>query len=69
MSLKFQPKRLAEYDDNSIINEIKRVLSEYCENRVPKTKKFNRSSMVHSGTVTKRLGSWDKAMEKAGFKY
>lgn len=69
MISKFQPKRLAEYDENSIINEIKRVSSEYFENRAPKIQEFNRYSMIHSATITKRFGSWAKAMEKAGIEY
>lgn len=65
----FRPKRLTSYDNESIINEIKRVLSKHFSNRVPSMKDFNKYSMVFSGTIAKRFGSWANAMEKAGFKY
>lgn len=65
----FRPKRLTSYDNESLINEIKRVLSKHFSNRVPSMKDFNKYSMVFSGTIAKRFGSWANAMEKAGFKY
>lgn len=65
----FRPKRLTSYDNESIINEIKRVLSKHFSNRVPSMKDFNKYSMVFLSTIAKRFGSWANAMEKAGFKY
>lgn len=69
MSNIFRPKRLTSYDNESIINEIKRVLSKHFENRVPAMKDFGKYSMVSLRTIAEHFGSWRNAMEKAGFKY
>lgn len=63
----FQPKRLTSYDDDSIINEVKRVVSKYFNGKIPSKRSFDKYSMVSSGTVATRFGSWFTAMRKAGF--
>jgi hypothetical protein len=69
MNTIFRPKRLTSYDDESIINEIKRVLSKHFGNKVPSMKDFNRYSMVSSYTIAEHFGGWRNAIKKAGFKY
>lgn len=69
MNNTFRPKRLTSYDDNSIINEIKRVVSKYFGDKTPTVRDFSKHSMIHYQTIIERFGSWANAMGKAGFKY
>lgn len=64
----FKPKRLISYDNDSIINEIKRVISTCFGNKIPTIKNFHKHSMVHYNTIRGQFGSWKAAIEKAGFK-
>lgn len=68
MSNTFQPNRLPKYDEGSLINELKRVISKYFENRPPQLKDFNKYSMVSQTTIFKYFGTWENALIKAGYK-
>lgn len=66
---KYSPTRLTRYDDESIIAEIKRVISECFSGGTPTTSEFNKYSRVKAVTIRKRFGSWENAVIKAGFEY
>lgn len=61
----FEPNKLLNYDDNSLIVELKRVYLKYYNSLQMTTKQFDMYSRVSAGTVTKKFGSWFLALEKA----
>jgi HNH endonuclease/Homing endonuclease associated repeat len=63
----FEIDRLAEYSDEAIIAELLRVARNE-PHRPLTTRLFHRHSRVSSGTVTRRFGSWDKALAVAGLR-
>lgn len=65
--MKFELNRLAQYDDESIIAEIKRVAGLLPQNATITQAEFNRHSKVSSSAVRRRFGSWKKALESVGF--
>ncbi len=65
----FEPTRLASYDEENLLAEIKRVAARYFEGKCPRRHQFNEYSRVTANTVIKHFGSWSKAMTKAGFAY
>ncbi len=62
----FKPNKLLNYDDDSIINEIKRVYFKVFQGKRMTTKKFSQHSRVSVDTIIKRFGSWHHALQKAG---
>jgi len=69
MATVFQPNRLASYDDNSILGEIRRVVTEHFQGKVPPQADFRRYLRVSTPLIAKRFGSWANAIKKAGFDY
>jgi 5-methylcytosine-specific restriction endonuclease McrA len=65
---KFEPNKLLNYDDNSIIAELKRVYFNHFDGQQMTTKEFDKLSRVSAGTVIKRFTSWNNALKKAGIK-
>jgi hypothetical protein len=65
----FEPSRLASYDRESILAEIKRVVKLFFPDKCPKHGEFNRFSRVHSSTVVREFGSWEAAMRASGLEY
>lgn len=63
---KFEPNKLLNYDDNSIIAELKRVYFTHYDGRQMTTKEFDKFSRVSAGTVIKRFTSWNHALKIAG---
>lgn len=63
---KFEPNKLLNYDDNSIIAELKRVYFTHYDGKKMTTKEFDKFSRVSAGTVIKRFTSWNYALKKAG---
>lgn len=61
----FEPNKLLNYDDNSLVEELKRVYLKYYNSLQMTTKQFNKYSRVSASTVAKRFGSWFLALEKA----
>ncbi len=61
----FELDRLAEYSDDAILAELRRVAGVAPEGSLT-TRLFQRHSRVSFGTVTQRFGSWDKALVAAG---
>jgi len=62
---KYELSRLLEYDDNGIIEEIRRVARLISSPNISGPA-FDKLSKVHSSTVRKRFGGWRNALEKAG---
>jgi hypothetical protein len=65
---KFEPNKLLNYDDSSIIAELKRVYLNHFDGKQMTTKEFNKLSRVSAGTVIKRFTSWNNALKMAGIK-
>ncbi len=57
---------LTVYDDKAIIDEIIRVSSITEPGLKLSRRIFNKYSKVHASTITKRFGSWERALELAG---
>lgn len=65
----FRPNRLASYDEDSILVEIKRVIAQHFNGNPPAKEEFDKFSMVKSWAIRKRFGSWANGIQKAGFEY
>ena len=65
----FRPNRLANYDEDSILIEIKRVIAQHFNGNPPAKEEFDKFSMVKSWAIRKRFGSWANGIQKAGFEY
>ena len=61
----FELDRLAEYSDDAILDEMRRVANITPDDGLT-TRSFNRHAKVTSGTVRLRFGSWEKALSLAG---
>ncbi len=62
---RFELEKLTSYDDQSLIDEIKRVAALIPDEKI-KTNEFDRLSKVHSTTLRYRFGGWKKALAAAG---
>jgi hypothetical protein len=60
----FEPNRLAEYTDDALISEIRRVAAIVAKPKLFLTD-FHRISRVHSTTLRNRFGGWREALEAA----
>lgn len=69
MPIAFRPMRLPSYDEESVLAEIKRIVTQHFGGTVPRKEEFDRFSMVKSQTIRSRFGSWANAIRKAGFDY
>jgi hypothetical protein len=63
--MKFEPTRLIDYSDESIIAEIKRVAKEHCDSEF-RPIIFKRKGRVGMSTIRRRFGSWEGALQAAG---
>jgi hypothetical protein len=63
--MNYNVKRLSDYSDDSLLNEIKRVAKKLDKDTLTQ-KKFNQLSKTNHSTITKRFGSWNNALRKAG---
>src|ERR1700690_2722586 len=61
---KFELQTLTNYDNESLIVELKRVANLLPAGQINRSE-FERLSKVHSSTVSRRFGSWRKALEAA----
>ena len=61
----FQLNTLTDYSEESLLAEMRRVSSEFKGRRLTQ-EKFNEISRVHSSTLSKRFGSWQNALDRAG---
>lgn len=65
----FQPSRLTNYDKETLLGEIRRVVNGFFHGQAPSCKEFVQYSRVHYSTVIKHFGSWSKSMREAGFEH
>lgn len=63
--MQFELKRLPDYTDESLIEEIRRVAELVTHPTISRTE-FQKHSRVHSSTLEKRFGCWENAMVAAG---
>lgn len=67
--MRFKPKRLAEYTEAGLIKEIRRVVTEEFQGRIPNSTEFESVSRVSLGSILRKFGNYSEAMAKAGFAY
>jgi hypothetical protein len=63
--LRFEMNQLLSYDDDSLIEEIRRVAALLPGARLTR-KTFDGLSRASSSTIVHRLGGWESALERAG---
>jgi hypothetical protein len=61
----FDLRRLLDYDENSLLSELRRVAS-LIDVPILTAQAFDRISKVHSSTVRRHFGGWHRALDKAG---
>lgn len=61
----FEPSRLAEYSDASLLDEIRRVAAHVGDGKLTVTE-FQKLSRVGTTTLRRRFGSWSAALSAAG---
>lgn len=61
----FELKTLTDYSEDSLLAEIRHVVSVFDGARLTR-EKFDNISRVHSSTLSRRFGSWNNALDKAG---
>lgn len=61
----FELKTLTDYSDEALLEELRRVASEFKGQRLTRDA-FNELSRVHASTLNSRFGSWRNALDKAG---
>jgi hypothetical protein len=61
----FEPNRLAEYSDDSLLEEIRRVAGHFGDGTLT-IAKFQKLSRVGTTTLRRRFGSWSAALTAAG---
>jgi hypothetical protein len=67
--MRFKPKRLAGYTEADLIEEMRRVVTEEFQGRIPNSTEFERVSRVSLGSILRKFGNYSTAMAKAGFAY
>lgn len=65
---RFELEKLTSYDDQSLINEVKRVAALIPGNKL-KSNEYNRFGKVNSSTLIRRFGGWRKALAAAGLEH
>jgi hypothetical protein len=65
----FEPSRLANFDRQTLLAEIERVVRQLGVERAPTHEEFNRFSRVHSATIVNKFGTWEAAMRAVGMDY
>lgn len=63
---KFELRRLASYDDQALLAELRRVAALITTPWITQ-EEFDRHSKASSSVIRRRFGNWEKALEKAGF--
>lgn len=62
---KFVLSKLTDYSDESVLEEIRRVVQELGNERVTRGR-FDQVARVSSTTVSRKFGSWFQALDRAG---
>jgi len=65
---RFELEKLTSYDDQSLINEIKRV-ADLIPNKKLKSNEYDRLGKVHSTTLRRRFGGWREALAAASLEH
>jgi len=63
--MRFGLRRLADYSDEAILNEIRRV-AEVIQHATVSRSEFRKHSRVSLSTVSRHFGCWEKAVAAAG---
>lgn len=63
--IRFELDRLVSYDDDSLLDEVRRVAALVPGRTLTRTE-FDRHARVDSSTIVRRLGGWREALERAG---
>lgn len=66
---KFEPKVLLNKDNDSIIEELKRVYFKFFNGKYMTQKEFNLHSRITSFTVCRRFKTWENALKIAGINF
>ncbi len=61
----YEPNKLLNYNEDSIIGELKRVYINFFKDKQMTQREFNLHSRVSSYTVIRHFGTWDNALKKA----
>lgn len=64
--MRFELRRLTEYSDEAILNEIRRV-AQLVQHPTLFRGEFSKHSRVSPSTIVRRFGGWEKALQVAGF--
>lgn len=62
---KFVLAKLTDYSDESVLQEVRRAVSELNGERITR-ERFDQIARVSSTTLSRRFGSWFQAMDRAG---
>lgn len=63
--IRFEMDRLIAYDDDSLIEELRRVAATVPDGPLSQAV-YDRHALAHSSTVRRRFGGWREALERAG---
>lgn len=66
--LRFEMDRLLSYDDDSLLEELRRVAALVPETVLTKTA-YDNLSMASSSAICRRFGSWREALHRAGLEH
>lgn len=64
---RFAPNRLQDYSKSAIIEEIRRVIRDECEDIVPTRDHFEKLARVSHPTIARHFGTYTEAIRQAGF--
>jgi hypothetical protein len=65
IAVRFELRRLTDYCDEAILNEIRRVAESVPQPTLSR-KEFRKRSRVSPTTIDRRFGGWEKALQAAG---
>lgn len=61
----FEPNKLLDYNEKSIITELRRVYFKFFKDKQMSAAEFNNHSRVSYSTVIRHFGNWENALQKA----
>jgi 5-methylcytosine-specific restriction endonuclease McrA len=63
----FEPERHTNYSEEDLLNEIRSVSKEYCEEKAPTAKQMTKYGKYSTNTYLRNFDSWNSALEICGF--
>ena len=63
--MRFELRRLTDYSNEAILNEIRRV-AQIVQHTTLSLTEFRKHSRVSATTISRRFGGWEKALQAAG---